>query len=129
MLKQVIDIFSDELLGAAQKMQFEGYRFITITCIHNETGPFELIYHFGREYDMRNYRMYVTQDASVPSISRIYFCALLVENEVKELFGVNITDIVIDYGGHLLLSDGAPTTPMAGGQITIEQRATKGESV
>ena len=129
MLKQVVDISSDEVVGIAQRMNFEGFRFVTATCIANESGPFELIYHFDRDFDFRNFRMYVTGSESVPSISRIYFCALLVENEIKELFGVNITDIIIDYGGRLLLSDGAPLTPMGGGQLTIEQLPSKGESV
>ena len=127
MLKQVTDISSDELLNATRQMSFEGFRFITTTCVYNETGPFELLYHFDRNYEMRNYRLYVGKDQSVPSISRIYFCALLVENEIKELFGIDITDIIIDYGGHLLLSDGAPSMPMGGGQLTIEQRPATGE--
>jgi len=122
MLEQVTAISCAQLLGEVQQRAFEGYRFVTATCVDNGNDTFDLLYHFDRELQLVHYRLTVGKTEHVPSISRIFLCALLVENEIKELFGVQITDIAIDYGGHLLLSDGAPSTPMAGGQITIERR-------
>lgn len=124
MLENISDITIDQVLGTAQKMYFEKYRFITITCVEVGANTVDLIYQFDRDLTLKQFRLRVGKDEEVPSISQIFFCALLVENEIKELFGVTVTDIVIDYGGHLLLSDGAPSTPMAcGGQITIEQKS------
>jgi len=122
MLENITDITSAQLWRETQKMRNDGYRFVTATCINLPDGSFDVLYHFDRDIGLKQYRLHVTAGEEIPSISHIFFCALLVENEIKELFGVNITDIVIDYGGHLLLSDGAPSTPMAGGQITIERR-------
>ncbi len=124
MIDHVTDISSTELLGVAQKMFFDGYRFVTATCVENSSdNTFDLLYHFDLAMELVHYRLNVTRDEEVPSISKIFFSALLVENEIKELFGVQISNIVIDYGGHLLLSDGAPSTPMASGsQITVERR-------
>ncbi|HEX2949785.1 MAG TPA: NADH-quinone oxidoreductase subunit C [Armatimonadota bacterium] len=123
MLGKVTDITTDELLNVVQTMSLEGYRFVTASCVSNPDGPFELIYHFDRDTYLTNYRLYVRKNEEVPSISKIYFCAILVENEMKELFGLNVKDIAIDYGGRMLLAEGAPTAPMAcGGQITVERR-------
>ncbi|HEY3378861.1 MAG TPA: NADH-quinone oxidoreductase subunit C [Armatimonadota bacterium] len=128
MLENVTEITTAQLLGEVQQMSNHGYRFITTSCIDMGNGTFDLLYHFDRDGQLKNFRLTVGHDVEVPSISKLIFSALLVENEIKELFGVNITDIIIDYGGHLLLSEGAPSTPMAcGGQITIEQRSEKGE--
>jgi Ni,Fe-hydrogenase III component G len=55
----------------------------------------------------------VARGEEVPSISRVFFSALLIENEMKELFGLNVTDIVIDFGGHLLLTPEDLHHPMA----------------
>jgi NADH:ubiquinone oxidoreductase subunit C len=121
MVRNVTEISSRQLLAETQRMSFEGYRFITASCV--DLGEsFDLIYHFDKDMEIKHFRFTAAKDEEVPSISKIYFCALLVENEIKELFGVNITNIIIDYGGRLLLAQGAPNTPMAGGQITIERK-------
>jgi Ni,Fe-hydrogenase III component G len=69
-----------------------------------------------------NFRIKVKKEDEIPSVSRVYFCALLVENEMKELFGLNVTNILVDFEGHLLLSEGAPDEPMRKSQITIVKR-------
>jgi hypothetical protein len=56
---------------------------------------------------------------------KIFFCAVLVENEMKELFGINVTDMALDFGGHMLLSEEELDSPMLRQQITIEQRGGK----
>lgn len=122
MLENISDVTCEQLLGAVQQMSADGYRFITTSCVECGEGRFDLIYHFDRDTVLKQFRLNVSADEAVPSISKLYFCAFLVENEIQELFGVTITNIAIDYGGKLLLSDGAPSTPMAGGQIVIERK-------
>jgi ech hydrogenase subunit D len=41
---------------------------------------------------------------------------------MKELFGLNVTNILVDYGGHFLLSDDDLVSPMAKQQITIVEK-------
>lgn len=119
MINNLFEIQVDQLLGQTQEMRYGNYRFVTATCADNSDGTFDVIYHFDKDLELMNYRIKVAKEEEVPSISKIYFCAGLVENEMKELFGLNVTNIVIDYGGHLLLSEGAPDTPMARQQITV----------
>lgn len=125
MIENIYELPVDHLLSQTQEMRYDDYRFVTATCVDNGDGSFDVIYHFDRDLELVNYRIKVAKDQEIPSVSKIYFCAGLVENEMKELFGLKVTNIVIDYGGHLLLSDGAPENPMARQQITIVQKGGK----
>jgi Ni,Fe-hydrogenase III component G len=118
MIENVTNISTEALLGYVEDMMFSGYRFITTTCVDNGDGTKDLLYHFDKELEMKHARITVTKDDEIPSISAIYFCAILVENEMKELFGVNIKNMAVDYGGHMLLADDDLDAPMAR-QITI----------
>lgn len=122
MIENVVEITPEQLLSEAHKMRYSGYRFVTITCVDLKDGNLDLIYHFDKDLELLNYRLKISKESELMSISKVYFGALLVENEIKELFGVNITNIVIDYGGKMLLSDDAQTTPMLCNQIEIVQR-------
>lgn len=100
-----------DLTARVQAAHEQGLRFVTATCL-DAGDDYELYYHFAHGATLSHLHVRVRKGTPVPSISGIYMCAFLVENEIKELFGVPITDIVIDYKGHLLLTDGGPTTPM-----------------
>jgi NADH:ubiquinone oxidoreductase 27 kD subunit len=118
MIDNVTHISIDTLLGFVQDMIYSGHRFITATCVDNGDGTKDLLYHFDKNLEMKHARITVGKDDEIPSISGIYFCAILVENEIKELFGVNIKNIAVDYGGHMLLNDDELEAPMSR-QITI----------
>ena len=125
MIDNLFEIPVDRLLSETQEMRYDSYRFVTATCVDNGDGSFDVIYHFDRDLNLKNFRIKVSKEEEVPSISKIYFCAGLVENEMKELFGLKVTNIAIDYGGHLLISDGAPENPMARQQVTIVRKGEK----
>ena len=125
MLENLLEISKGQLMNMAQKMIYNGYRFVTATCVDSGTGIVDVTYHFDKDLEMKHYRVRVEKGEDIPSISGIYFCAVLVENEMKELFGLNITNMVIDYGGHMLLTDDAPDAPMLRQQIVIEKRGEK----
>jgi Ni,Fe-hydrogenase III component G len=122
MIENVKKISVQELLHEVQYMQYDGCRFITATCVDNNDDTLDVLYHFDKDYELRNLRITVPKGSSIPSISKIYFCAMLVENEMKELFGLDVENMAVDYGGHLLLSDGAPENPMLRQQITIVKK-------
>lgn len=121
MIENLVEISKDALLGYVQKMMYNGYRFITATCVDNGDGTNDLLYHFDKKMVMKHAKITIAKEEEVPSISKIYFCAILVENELKELFGININNIAIDYGGHMLLSDEELVSPMSR-QITIVKK-------
>ncbi len=125
MIENLFDITNDQLLGEVQKLKYDGYRFVTSTCVDNGDGTIDVIYHFDKNYEMKNLKLKVPKDEEIDSISKIYFCSILVENEMSELFGLKISGMAIDYGGKMLLSDDAPENPMARNQIVIEQKGEK----
>lgn len=122
MIENLVDITVDQLLAEVHQCKFEGYRFVTATSVDNGDGTIDVLYHFDKDFVMKNFKITVNKEDKVPSISKDFFSAVLVENEIKELFGVNIVDIAIDYGGRMLLTDEQMNSPMLRNQITIEQR-------
>lgn len=125
MLENLVEISIDQLLAKTSKCKYEGYRFITASCADNGDETIDVIYHYDKDYEMKNVKVTVKNGEEIPSISKIFFCAVLVENEMKELFGLNITDIAVDFGGHMLLSQEELDSPMLRRQITIEKRGGK----
>lgn len=120
MIENMNEIQKSEVETNVRQMFDENYRLITMSCV-DEGEHFSIIYHFGKEYEMKHFRIKLGKQEELNSISDIYFSALLVENEIKDLFGVNIKGIAIDYDGKLLLSDGSPYAPMCNvGEIEIE---------
>ena len=116
-LQELSDI--SNFLPLVHHYKADGYRFITMTAVDNESS-FDIYYHFDKDLELMQIRVNITKQDSIPSISYIYGAAFLVENEVKELFGVNITDISIDFDGKLLLSDGM-NAPQGCGNLIIER--------
>ena len=91
----------EELRATAHQMKDEGWRFIQ-TCAANGDAGIDLYYSFMKDGLARNYRIAgVTKDQPVPSITDIFLAAFVFENEARELFGVDMRDIAIDFGGGL----------------------------
>ncbi|HWP96922.1 MAG TPA: NADH-quinone oxidoreductase subunit C [Syntrophomonadaceae bacterium] len=107
-----IKITPEEILATVQKYFDDGYRLVTATCV-DEGEKIHLIYSFDRELALQNLELCISREQGVPSISSVYACAFLVENEMKELFGIKIDDIALDLGGRLYMVKGAEEAPMA----------------
>lgn len=73
-----------------------GYR-LTQICATAFEGYNELIYSVSNNYELENYKITVPIDTEINSISDFFPSAMLYENEMKELFGVNIKSINPDY--------------------------------
>ena len=73
-----------------------GFR-LTQICATAFEGYNELIYSVSNNYELENYKITVPIDTEINSISDFFPSAMLYENEMKELFGVNIKSINPDY--------------------------------
>jgi len=62
-------------------------------------NAYELNYSFDKDYQFKNLRITVQQQDEIQSISVIYPNAFLYENEINDLFGLNIKNISVDYKG------------------------------
>jgi len=123
MIENVTVMSGAQLLGEVQRMSGRHYRFVTATCVDLGNDNLELLYHFDRELALSHFRLRIKRGEELPSISRIYPCSVLVENEMKELFGLNVIDMAIDYGGHMLLAPEALKHPMS--RITVERKGAQ----
>ena len=106
-----------DLVGIVAEFFSEGYRLVQVGC-STLPGAYELTYSFDREYRFRNLRITVMPDEEVPSISVIFPNAFLYENEIHDLFGVNIRHITVDYKGTLYRT--AITTPFGIGNVKLK---------
>ena len=104
-------VSKSELITEIQKMLALNYRFGTASCL--DLGDrFEVIYHFEQGVDLANIRVHIGKNDSLPSISHIYPSASLIENEMKELFGINIVGSIIDFKGGMLHGQESPKATM-----------------
>ncbi len=112
MLPNEIQIPAIGLLAKVKELDDNGYRFVTASCVQTDTG-FDIIYHFDKDFELYNVRISIAPDEEVTSISGIYFCALLVENEIQDLFGIKFAGLALDLGGHMYLVEDAEPAPFA----------------
>jgi ech hydrogenase subunit D len=77
-----------------------GYRLVQISATRL-AEQVELTYSFDRDRRLANLRLQVpAAEARVPSISSIYWCAFLYENELHDLFNLQVDGMAVDFHGH-----------------------------
>jgi ech hydrogenase subunit D len=86
-----------ELLQAVEEKKQTGWRLSQMHAV--DSDRLYLYYTFVRDNDMESLRISPERGTDVESISGIFPYAFLYENEIKELFGVNIVNISLDFGG------------------------------
>ena len=96
--QEIIPIEKDALLGAVSDLFAQGYRMVQIGCTTLENA-YELNYSFDKDYHFKNLRVTAQRDDEIQSISVIYPNAFLYENEIHDLFGINIRNMSVDYKG------------------------------
>lgn len=99
----------------------DGWRFIQTHAVNGENGV-DLYYSFMKDGLIENYRIAgVGKDDAVPSITDLFLAAFVFENEARELFGVDMRDIAIDFAGAMY----APAIDAPMTFISPEQKAAK----
>ncbi|MCL2834447.1 MAG: NADH-quinone oxidoreductase subunit C [Treponema sp.] len=96
--QQILDVENVDLLNKVMHMKNTGYRLAQICAV--KTDKLTLLYTFIKSSEMITFRLGVNSGEPVESISRIYSYSYLYENEMKDLFGVNMVHMRIDYNGH-----------------------------
>jgi len=89
------------LLDRVGALRRAGYRLVQISATRLPEHM-ELTYSFDRNGQLANLRLQVpAAEARVPSISSIYWCAFLYENEMHDLFNLQVDGMAVDFHGHL----------------------------
>ena len=106
----LVEIEHGTLLGHVMAYKNQGLRLSQICCAYSNE-KLELSYSFAND-DTKEYtilRLVIDKETEVCSITEFYPYAFLYENEMKELFGVNIKMINMDYNQKLYrLNDETP---------------------
>lgn len=99
------EVSMDNLLENIQHLFDEQYRLIQMNCSRmNDT--FCLDYSFDKNQKFLNLRLIIPKEnAKAKSISTIYFAACLYENEIHDLFGIDFSDLAVDYKGRFYRID------------------------
>lgn len=102
----------DSLIPECQKRYDQGLRLVGVTAVEiKKDDTFDVLYHFDKDLELSHIRLNVPTKDPVPSISGVYFPALLYENEIKDQFGVNFQNILIDFGCTLYLEPEVVKSP------------------
>jgi ech hydrogenase subunit D len=111
-------VMPDTLLSETQRLADAKYRFVTLSQTVLDECTLRLYYHFDENATMSelrgtcalaerasmvHLRLDVDKDTLIPSISSIFFCALLIENETQDQFGVRFDGLPLDYQGSMYL--------------------------
>lgn len=118
-------IIVDTVRSVAQANFDAGFRFVTLSVVNLGDGNLDIIYHYDKNLNMRHYRLTVPIGQTVPSISDIYFCAMLIENESRDHYGIIWDGLVIDFEGSLYLEKDTPPPLLRGPSCTISTVSKK----
>ncbi len=94
-------------LGRVGEYQKDGWRLAIINATSilpteaMEHGAFDVSWSFAKDGAFEHLREQILPGEEVPSISGLFGAAFLYENEMRELFGVNVTGIALDLKGQL----------------------------
>ena len=94
------EVHADELVELAEAKKNDGYRFVQMLCVNTEEG-IDALYSFMKGDSLENYTIKGIDAAtqSVPSVTGSFLAAFPFENEAHDLFGLNVTNIAIDFKG------------------------------
>jgi len=98
--QEMVGIEKRDLVEMVVSLRSSGYRLVQI-CPTTLADSYEMNYSFDKDRQFKNLRFTVRPGETVPSISLIYSSAFLYENEIHDLFGITIENIVTDFHGTL----------------------------
>ncbi|GAB6111318.1 NADH-quinone oxidoreductase subunit C [Desulfomicrobium salsuginis] len=122
---ETTNLVKSQLTSEVQSLKNKGYRFVTMSCV-DLGDSFDLLYHFDLDLKLTHLRLNVAKaDRVVPSISGIYFAALIIENETQDHFGITFEGIALDFGGHFYLEEEVKKFPFC--KFTVNKAESAGE--
>jgi len=97
----IIAVTPETLVGEVKSRREQGWRLVQIGAT-TLGGQYEINYSFDRELKFQNLRVQIPATAArLPSVSGVYWCAFLYENEIHDLYGVTFDGLVLDFKGTL----------------------------
>lgn len=100
-MQQMIVIQPQDLLKRVARFKKDGCRLAQILCTRVPEG-YELTYSFDKNYFLYNLRLIVPLEESIMSVTSQFWYAFVWENEIHDLFGLQVDFISpdVDYRGN-----------------------------
>lgn len=95
---EFVNVNPENVIDESQKLKFAGYHLMQ-QCATRTAEGYELVYSFGKALEVCQVKIILTEDQPINSISHVFPCAFLYENEMHDLFGIDIQMISLDYKG------------------------------
>ena len=95
---EFVNVNPENVIDESQKLKFAGYHLMQ-QCATRVPDAFELIYTFGKDLEVKQLKITLPEENEISSITSIFPCAFIYENEMHDLFGVKINMISLDYQG------------------------------
>ena len=92
------NVAPESILDEAHKLKFAGYHLMQ-QCATRIPDGYEILYTFGKDYEVKQLKVTLSEDQEVSSITSAFPCAFIHENEMHDLFGVKIKMINLDFEG------------------------------
>ena len=123
---QYQEISVEGLPALSERMQTEGHRFVQVLAVNTEAG-IDVQYTFMNDGVLEVFTIKgVTPEIPIPSITDRFIAAFVFENEIHDLFGVNVRDIAIDFGGNFYVTaQPSPMTIISPAQKAAREKAAK----
>ncbi len=123
---EFVPLTVEELPALAAARKADGWRFVQMLCVNTEDG-IDMVYSFMKGDLLSNHEIKgVQKGTTVPSITGEFLEAFVFENESHDLFGVDIKDIAIDFGGNFYaLAQKEPMTIISPEQQAAREKARK----
>lgn len=100
----ITEVTKEELYDIMQKKHDEGCRMAQICAVAYE-GYNEVLYSVSKEYTLETFKVKLPVDEEIKSFSDIFPAANLYENEIRELWGVKVVGMSLDYDNSFYLID------------------------
>lgn len=117
------EVTAEQLVPEVHNLKDHGWRLVTATCVELDDVNVDLIYTFDKNNELQHLRMVHPKDKPVPSISPVLFAALLIENEIRDHFGLVFDNLILDFGCHLYLEEEVQSRPFC--KISIANAKTE----
>ena len=100
--EQTLELITvDTLLDKVRAKREQGCRLVQISATRLP-DQVELTYSFDLDSRLASLRLSLPAvESRVPSISSIYGCSILYENEIHDLFNVKVEGLTVDFHGNL----------------------------
>lgn len=117
--QKIEKIEKKDLLPKIKSFKDNGYRIVQVCCVKEPADRkvpaeyLEMNYSFGLDFDLVTLKVSLQPNESIESITSVYGGAYLYENEIHDLYGIQINGINVDFKGTFYkLSEPTPFNTM-----------------